>query len=237
MSIISGLFGLGSTLLGGLLGNSAQRSANRTNIMLNRENRDWMEDMSNTAYQRGTKDMLAAGLNPMLAYSQGGASTPSNSAATVRPVDAGAQAVGQAATNALGAMQTTAQTQKVMADTRLTNAEASIKEEQVPFAQRMAEWQFNNLQQQFYSEMAKMQLTDAQKAKINAELPLILEEYRSRIALLNEQRSSSKAIGDINRARLAGEKVQESVYETLGAGTSISRQAIGIILNRILNSK
>lgn len=33
--------------------------------------------MANTSYQRATKDMMAAGLNPMLAVSQGGAATPS----------------------------------------------------------------------------------------------------------------------------------------------------------------
>lgn len=61
------------------------------------KNREWQEHMSNTSYQRAVEDMKKAGLNPILAFSNGGASTPGGSAGTI----SGAS-MGLASSSALG---------------------------------------------------------------------------------------------------------------------------------------
>ncbi len=69
----------GATLLGGAARNRAQREEAQ-------KQRDFQERMSGTAYQRAVKDMKIAGINPMLAYMQGGASSPGGAQAKIEDV-------------------------------------------------------------------------------------------------------------------------------------------------------
>ena len=113
------------------------------------KNRAFQEEMANTAWQRGTRDMQKAGINPMLAFSKGGADTPSGSAAsagaasTSAPGGATASSgggspsglarsaqaqqlnyIGSAISSGIQAASMLAQIDQQKADTRLTEAQA-----------------------------------------------------------------------------------------------------------------
>lgn len=74
----AGIAGI-SSLLGGIIANKGQQKVAR-------EQMAFQERMSSTAYQRAMEDMKMSGLNPMLAYSQGGASSPGGAMADIKDV-------------------------------------------------------------------------------------------------------------------------------------------------------
>ena len=109
MGLFDGLFsGLGAGLISGAGGLVGQQEANKMNAEQAQMNRDFQERMSNTAYQRAIKDLQEAGLSPMLAYSQGSASTPSG--ALSAPMQSAFGSAVQSGVSAYQAAQQGAQT-------------------------------------------------------------------------------------------------------------------------------
>jgi hypothetical protein len=112
---------------------------------------DFQERMRKTQYQTAVEDMKEAGLNPMLAYTQGGAGTPSGAMGSVSTAEMG-NALGagvegyqrmatlnadtdlkqsQTTANSAQAIQTEAQTIKTKADTLKSLEDTNLSTQQL----------------------------------------------------------------------------------------------------------
>lgn len=119
-------------------------------------------EMSSTAYQRATKDMMAAGINPMLAVSQGGASSPS-----VGTLSGSAASQGSFATSAdrMAAVSTALQATKLSQDIQESNSRIGVN--QADIALKSA---------QTNRETASAGNLEQQTVKIQVELPKLQAE-------------------------------------------------------------
>lgn len=116
----------GAALIGGWRGNVARSGeAQKTRDFSAAEagkSRAFSERMRNTEWQAGVADMEAAGINPALAYSQGGASSPSGAMAA--GVQAGQEdVITPAVSSALQYKRLNAEIQSIKAGVKRTDAE------------------------------------------------------------------------------------------------------------------
>lgn len=141
----STLLGAGASLYGANEQADAMRHANDVNQQIAQQQMqfsagqaqqqmDFQERMSNTSYQRGIEDMKSAGINPMLAYDKGGASTPpgasgSSSGATVEPVPS---VIANSMSSAMDLMRNYASAKSALSSARLADSQANLSEHKLP---------------------------------------------------------------------------------------------------------
>lgn len=173
---------VGGSIIGGLFGQSGQEDANAANAQQAELNRQFQERMSNTAYQRAVKDMKAAGLNPMLAYSQGGATTPPGGMATFYNEKAdlarGFQAAPQNAAALAQVQNLRAQSEKAAAEADLASAQAQEARARTPTYEAnilVSRATVDRLKAEIPKLQADTDLSSQQMFKVMAEIPNIVK--------------------------------------------------------------
>lgn len=160
---------------------------NRANIAAADRAMKFSERMSSTAYQRGMADMKAAGLNPMLAFSQGGASAPSGVTPTINSTTK--SGLGHAAITAGLGIQSAA-TAKQQADTQQASAESSIALNKATAAKQVADTARSSAEVE--KIRAETSRTRQQTKKDSASVPVYDEASRIIEKMMKSLGSSAK---------------------------------------------
>lgn len=210
MSILPFLpvIGTGVSTLGGMF---SAKSAQSSDMDFQREmwqkNADYNTQMASTQYQRAVKDLEAAGLNPALAYQQGGNAAPSMSSV-------GGSSAAQAMASSWGNIGNfaSALTNATMQPTSLTD----LQNTQAKASEAQADW---------YRSVEE--LNQKYGLQVDADILLKGAQERYQNALTTGQ-SQDNAINSV-RAYIYS-KYPENMRDSLGFGEFV-RNAIGGLLS------
>lgn len=161
------------------------------------KNRDFQEQQRKTAYQTAVQDMQAAGLNPMLAYTNGGAANTSGAQASYSNVPQITNKVQAALTASAAQAQianTQAQTEKTKADTLVSEALAKKTDAEIGYTTTSTAnvaQQTTNLKEQIGEIQARISLAHRHAS-----------ESQSRTFLLNSQQALAETENKLTAGKI-----------------------------------
>lgn len=223
------IIGAGASMFGGLSANSASAAQAKAQM-------DFQERMSNTAYQRATADMRKAGLNPMLAYQQGGASTPGGAAAEMKnPASDAGDTVARGATSAADyklqqasvaadVAKKAAEKENVDANTHQLNIESAARLQQLLTGNVLNESSARNFDARTRTEgLSAEYLSRSMDSRVQAALQDVLES-QSRIRLQGAEREGALAGAGASRASAARDLATIPLLGAQFSATDLDRQ-------------
>lgn len=187
--------------------------------------RDWQALMRSTQYQTATQDMQKAGLNPMLAYSQGGAGTPSGG------IGGSPAAAAMKNPSETFSASTAAQIRNIDAQTDKTRAEEGEIRERTPshaVGRSHVEQQIAQSAMEIENIIAQTSERDASAAQIRQQtlnLREVIPQIQESVRLLRAQTTQTGTMTDEARQRIkenlpkleAGLKRLETIYREMEA--------------------
>lgn len=231
-SIGSAIGGIAGPLVSGAIGMFGQQSTNVANAKQAQQaeafsaaeaekarqfnasqadlNRQFQDKESSTAWQRGVADIKAAGLNPALAYGQGGASSPVGSTASssspsgqMARMDSSAGAGISSAVAAAQAIQSVetqaAQRDQIHAQTASTLEQANLNKEQAATVAAMRAHTVDEMLARGQSEWSARDLNWERGRQLREQMPyfadLMRSEFERNVASAGQARAQAGVLG------------------------------------------